>query len=174
MTNIRKNDEEMNPMYHNLDKALKIYRVVAAVIREAPRNVRNELSAQFADFDELIYKMDIMSTFGSEKTIRLEQRLRTLARTRELIEKINRALSQLPTLTNGEMYFNILFDSYVADERLDDMGIMKKYDIPRSTFYRYKASAKKHLGDFIWMNDGEILEDIDDIIDSLKIQWAAE
>ena len=51
---------------------------------------------------------------------------------------------------NGEIYFNILMDTYINCDKVTDVEIQDKYHLSPSSFYRYKKKAIEILGIIIW------------------------
>lgn len=165
------NHDKYENAYHNINKALKIYRVVAVLIKETPRNVAAELAVPFSDFDRLIDKLDILSVFEDQKPTLTEERLKALAKSRQLLEKINIALSQLPCVPNGRQMYTVLYETYISPENLSVSEILTKLCLPKTTYFRIRKRAEENLAKFLWIYGEEIFSDIDEIIEKYELDW---
>lgn len=167
-------DEKMVSVFHNIDRALKVYRHVSARIINASGMVADELSVPFGDFDRMIEKLDILSTFREDEGIQIVSRIRTLAKSRCLIGKINEALLRLKKELNGEIMYNVLCDTYINETIMTVAEIAEKYEISRTTYFRYKRKGMEHLAKYLWREDGETLDVVNEVVNEMHLNWVIE
>ena len=68
-----------------------------------------------------------------------------------LLEIFDKAMSALKTMPkDGQIYYDILYTTYVQDETLSFEEVTDKLDTPRTTFYRAKQKAIEQLSILMW------------------------
>ncbi len=68
-----------------------------------------------------------------------------------MIDIVDKSLVKLKTHPdNGEMYFNIITNSYIHKEKIPDHQIQKKLHLTSSTYFRYKKNAIALMGIILW------------------------
>ena len=81
----------------------------------------------------------------------IEERLMSVAETKQIIEIIDKALKHLKTHPNqGQIYHDIITYSYIDKEAMPDDVIMRKLNLTQSTYYRYKKKAMELMGIALW------------------------
>lgn len=104
-----------------------------------PDNVAAELDRPFEALDELIEHVDIEVSMGNRK---LESRIEGIRKSRILLDRVNEALTILKKKPdNGEMLYNLIYQTYITPERLGLTDILYRLDISTRHYYRLRSQA---------------------------------
>ncbi len=126
-------------MYHNTQIMLKHYRDIVWALECFPSEIAEELEAPLKDLDALLSVVDTQVALGNAK---LEHRLLSVRKSRLLLDRINDALTVLRNKPgNGELMYNIIFQTFITPDKLTHSDILYRLDISerhsrRSTFSR--------------------------------------
>jgi hypothetical protein len=143
-----------NDKFHKTKLLLMIYRKVVWRMEDALYEV-NETAYEFGStrisnlVDFLSVGLDEYDSIKDKQAI--EDRLMNIAESKSMIEIVDKALIKLRSHPDhGEIYFNIIKDSYINQQKLSDNQIIRKYHLSQSTYYRYKKKAIELLGIILW------------------------
>ena len=143
--------------FHNTKELLKKYRQVMMCVGENLDEIEaniNDIGDRFAILAEFTRIEDI-----DLSEIKLENHLRCMERTRQMIILINSAIAKLRKYDiNGEEFYWILYLKYICDNSekcKNDMDIIDKMcdegiPISTSTFYRRHNMAIDALSNILW------------------------
>ncbi len=109
-------------MYHNTQMMLKHYRDIVWALECFPEQVAEELDRPLKDLDALLSMVDTQLAMGNA---RLEHRMLSIKQSRLLLDRINDALTVLRQKPgNGEMMYNIIFQTFVTPDKLTHQEIL--------------------------------------------------
>ncbi|MBE5812572.1 MAG: hypothetical protein E7314_02840 [Clostridiales bacterium] len=143
--------------FHNTKELLKKYRQVIMCVDENLDELGtsiNDIGDRFSILAEFMRVEDI-----DVSNVTLENHLRSMERTRQMIKLIDSAIAKLRRYDiNGEEFYWILYLKYICDnnekcrndadiiERMCDEGV----PISSSTFYRRHNMAIEALSNILW------------------------
>ena len=143
--------------FHNTKELLKKYRQVMMCVDENLDEIEaniNNIGDRFAILAEFTRVEDI-----DLSEVTLENHIRCMERTRQMIELINLAIDKLRKYdVNGEEFYWILYLKYICDNSekcKNDMDIIDRMcdegiPISTSTFYRRHNMAIEALSNIMW------------------------
>ena len=135
-------------MYHNTQMMLKHYRDIVWALECFPQQVAEELDRPLRDLDTLLSAVDTQLAMGNAK---LEHRLLGIQKSRLLLDRINEALTVLRHKPgNGEMMYNIIFQTFLTPEKLTHMEILYRLSISDRHYYRLRQQAVNILSIRLW------------------------
>ena len=136
-------------MYHNPTLMLKYYRDIVWALECFPEQVAEELDRPLKDLDALLSTVDTQLAMGNSK---LERRLQNVKQSRILLDRINDALTVLRHKPgNGEMMYNIIYQTFIIPEKLSHADILYRLDISDRHYYRLRQQAINILSIRLWM-----------------------
>ena len=136
-------------MYHNTTLMLKYYRDIVWALESFPEQVAEELDRPLKDLDALLSTVDTQLAMGNSK---LERRLQNVKQSRILLDRINDALTVLRHKPgNGEMMYNIIYQTFIIPEKLSHADILYRLDISDRHYYRLRQQAINILSIRLWM-----------------------
>ena len=135
-------------MYHNTQMMLKHYRDIVWALECFPQQVAEELDRPLRDLDTLLSAVDTQLAMGNAK---LEHRLLGIQKSRLLLDRINEALTVLCHKPgNGEMMYNIIFQTFLTPEKLTHTEILYRLSISDRHYYRLRQQAVNILSIRLW------------------------
>ena len=135
-------------MYHNTQMMLKHYRDIVWALECFPEQVAEELDRPLKDLDALLSMVDTQLAMGNT---RLEHRMLSIKQSRLLLDRINDALTVLRQKPgNGEMMYNIIFQTFVTPDKLTHQEILYRLDISDRHYYRLRQQAVNILSIRLW------------------------
>lgn len=135
-------------MYHNTQMMLKHYRDIVWALECFPQQVAEELDRPLHDLDALLSAVDTQIVMGNAK---LEHRLLGIQKSRLLLDRINDALTVLRHKPgNGEMMYDIIFQTFLTPEKLTHTEILFRLDISDRHYYRLRQQAVNILSIRLW------------------------
>ena len=135
-------------MYHNTQMMLKHYRDIVWALECFPEQVAEELDRPLKDLDALLSMVDTQLAMGNT---RLEHRMLSIKQSRLLLNRINDALTVLRQKPgNGEMMYNIIFQTFVTPDKLTHQEILYRLDISDRHYYRLRQQAVNILSIRLW------------------------
>ena len=82
---------------------------------------------------------------------RLELRLERLAKTRQLLDRINDALTTLKRKPeNGQLLYDLIYMTYIGEEKLLQTDVLFRLNISRRHYYRLKEQAVSIISLRLW------------------------
>ena len=135
-------------MYHNTQMMLKHYRDIVWALECFPEQVAEELDRPLKDLDALLSMVDTQLAMGNT---RLEHRMLSIKQSRLLLDRNNDALTVLRQKPgNGEMMYNIIFQTFVTPDKLTHQEILYRLDISDRHYYRLRQQAVNILSIRLW------------------------
>lgn len=135
-------------MYHNTQMMLKHYRDIVWALECFPEQVAEELDRPLKDLDALLSMVDTQLAMGNT---RLEHRMLSIKQSRLLLDRINDALTVLRQKPgNGEMMYNIIFQTFVTPDKLTHQEILYRLDISDRHYYRLRQQTVNILSIRLW------------------------
>lgn len=135
-------------MYHNTQMMLKHYRSIVWALECFPEQVAEELDRPLHDLDALLSVVDTQIAMGNAK---LEHRLESVKRSRLLLDRIHDALTLLRQKPgNGELMYDIIFQTFITPEQLTHMEILYRLGISDRHYYRLRQQAVNILSIRLW------------------------
>ena len=135
-------------MYHNTQIMLKHYRDIVWALECFPSEIAEELETPLKDLDALLSVVDTQVALGNAK---LEHRLLSVRKSRLLLERINDALTVLRNKPgNGELMYNIIFQTFITPDKLTHSDILYRLDISERHYYRLRQQAINILSIRLW------------------------
>lgn len=100
------------------------YQTMVWVIENFPDTVAEELSEPMEETDRLLERIDLEFSMENQ---RLENRIRTIAKSRALIDRVNAALTMLRSKPgNGEEMYQVIYQTYMGMETSEVRAIAAK------------------------------------------------
>lgn len=145
----READQELRRnMYHNTQVMLQHYRDIVWALECFPQQVAEELDRPLRNLDALLSAVDTQIAMGNA---RLEHRLLNIQKSRLLLDRINDALTVLRSKPgNGELMYNIIFQTFLTPEKLTHTEILYRLDISDRHYYRMRQQAINVLSIRLW------------------------
>ena len=143
-------------MYHNTQMMLMHYRDIVWALECFPEQVAEELDRPLKDLDALLSMVDTQLAMGNT---RLEHRMLSIKQSRLLLDRINDALTVLRQKPgNGEMMYNIIFQTFVTPDKLTHQEILYRLDISDRHYYRLRQQAVNILSIRLWTTPAGCLD----------------
>ena len=135
-------------MYHNTQMMLRHYRDIVWALECFPQQVAEELDRPLHDLDALLSAVDTQIAMGNAK---LEHRMLGIQKSRLLLDRINDALTVLRHKPgNGEMMYNIIFQTFLTPDKLTHTEILFRLGISDRHYYRLRQQAGNILSIRLW------------------------
>lgn len=146
---IREAEQELRRnMYHNTQSMLKNYRDIVWALECFPERVAEELDRPLKDLDALLSAVDTQLAMNNAK---LEHKLLSIQKSRMLLDRINEALTVLRHKPgNGELMYNIIFQTYLTPDKLTHAEILYRLGISDRHYYRLRQQAVNILSIRLW------------------------
>jgi len=135
-------------MYHNTQLMLQHYRNITWALECFPSHIAEELDQPMHDLDALL---SLISAEIDMDNAKLENRLQSVRKSRLLLDRFNEALTVLRKKPgNGELMYNILYQTYITPEKLSHTEILYRLDISSRHYYRVRQQAINILSIRLW------------------------
>ena len=135
-------------LYHNTQVLMENYQTMLWVIENFPAAVAEELSEPMAETDRLLERIDL--EFAMENH-RLENRIRTIAKSRCLIDRVNVALTMLRSKPgDGEDMYQVIYQTYIKPEFTDIWDLFAKLALSRRRYYHLRGNAFGLMSLVLW------------------------
>lgn len=135
-------------LIQNTEVLMQNYRTIAWVLENFPVTVSEELNRPFQDLDTLLDSVDVEMSLENKM---LESRLRSMEKSRILMDRVNEALSLLRRKPDdGERLYNILFSTYVIPEPLSHEQLLFRLQLSSRQYYRLRRQALRILSIRLW------------------------
>jgi hypothetical protein len=147
-------------------RASKIYKISVSEHRNLTsvlsysRNIQvlranHEILVKNRIVDTMLQKLDaVLSRIDAEigmENRRLELRLERLAKTRQLLDRINDALTTLKYKPdNGPLLYDLIYLTYISEEKLHQTDVLYRLNISRRHYYRLKEQAINIISLRLW------------------------
>jgi len=134
--------------YHNTLMLLQNYRSIVWVLQCLPAQIAEELDKPMEDLDALLSLIN--AELGMDNT-RNENRLRSVEKSRLLLDRFNEALTILKQKPgNGAKLYDIIYMNYIGSEELTPTEIFNRLEISGRHFYRLREQAINILSIRLW------------------------
>ena len=135
-------------LYHNTQVLMENYQTMLWVIENFPATVAEELNEPMAETDRLLERIDL--EFAMENH-RLENRIRTIAKSRSLIDRVNVALTMLRSKPgDGEDMYQLIYQTYIKPEFTDIWDLFAKLALSRRRYYYLRGNAFGLMSLVLW------------------------
>ena len=132
-------EKKRKEAYHNTLLLLSNYRNILWQTDSELDTIAAELNLPLQKLDAVLSRID--AEIGMENR-RLELRLERLAKTRQLLDRINDALTTLKYKPdNGPLLYDLIYLTYISEEKLHQTDILYRLNISRRHYYRLKEQA---------------------------------
>ena len=104
-------------LYQNTQVLMENYQTIVWVVQNFPDTIAEELNEPFEEVDNLIERVDLEFSLENQ---RLENRIRSIAKSRVLIDRVNEALTMLRTKPgDGEEMYQVIYKTYINPDYKD-------------------------------------------------------
>ena len=135
-------------MYHNTMALLHNYRSIVWVLECFPSRIAEELDRPIKDLDALL---SLLSDELDMDNIKLENRLKSIQKSRLLLDRFNEALTILKQKPdNGAMMYEIIYQTYISPEKLNHLELTFRLNISTRHYYRLRAQAINIISIRLW------------------------
>ena len=162
---IRKIKKEVaKKKYHNTEVLLEQYRTIIWVLECVPEEIAAELKVKTQSIDALLERIDYELATDNK---RLEGKMRTVVKTRNLIERVNEALMVLKMKPdNGEVLYKLIYDAFLDSVRRPWDELVERMHVSSRTYYRMRRAALGIISTRLW---GSSDSEIDDWLEILML-----
>ena len=141
-------EKKRKEAYHNTLLLLSNYRNILWQTDSELETIAAELNLPLQKLDAVLSRID--AEIGMENR-RLELRLERLAKTRQLLDRINDALTSLKRKPdNGPLLYELIYLTYIGEEKLVLNDILYRLNISRRHYYRLKEQAVSTISLRLW------------------------
>ena len=141
-------EKKRKEAYHNTLLLLSNYRNILWQTDSELDTIAAELNLPLQKLDAVLSRID--AEIGMENR-RLELRLERLAKTRLLLDRINDALTSLKRKPdNGPLLYELIYLTYIGEEKLVLNDILYRLNISRRHYYRLKEQAVSAISLRLW------------------------
>lgn len=141
-------EKKCREAYHNTLLLLSNYRNILWQTDSELNTIAAELNLPLQKLDAVLSRID--AELGMENR-RLELRLERLAKTRQLLDRINDALTTLKYKPdNGPLLYDLIYLTYISEEKLHQTDVLYRLNISRRHYYRLKEQAINIISLRLW------------------------
>ena len=141
-------ENKQKQAYHNTLLLLANYRNILWQTDSELETIAAELELPLQNLDAVLSRID--AQIGMENR-RLELRLERLAKTRQLLDRINGALTALKRKPeNGQLLYDLIYMTYIGEEKLLQTDVLFRLNISRRHYYRLKEQAISIISLWLW------------------------
>ena len=141
-------EKKRKEAYHNTLLLLSNYRNILWQTDSELDTIAAELNLPLQKLDAVLSRID--AEIGMENR-RLELRLERLAKTRQLLDRINDSLTSLKRKPdNGPLLYELIYLTYIGEEKLILNDILFRLNISRRHYYRLKEQAVNAISLRLW------------------------
>lgn len=134
--------------YHNTKLLLKNYRNILWQVGCEIDTIAAELNLPLTNLDALLSRVD--AAIGMEDK-RVEHQLDRLSKTRQLLDRINEALSVLQMKPgNGKLLYQLIYLTYIDQDERRQCDVLEELNISKRHFYRLKEEAISIISLRLW------------------------
>ena len=135
-------------VHHNTLLMLQNYRNIVWMLECFPDQIAEELEQPLLDMDRLLQIVDDELDFGNRK---LESRLKSMQRTKLLMDRCNEALTVLRKKPgNGEKLYRVIYETYVNPANLEREEILQMLALSSRVYYRLRQQAVNIISIRLW------------------------
>ena len=142
--------------YHNTLLLLKHYRDIMWAMNSIPKELRQELNIPLSDLDGLLDRLD---TEMSLENIEMENRLRTIQKSRLLIDRLNQAVNVLKDKpTDGDILYEVIYRTYIGPKPEKITYLIMDMNLTRRRYYKYRNMAIELISIKLWSTPDSKIE----------------
>lgn len=158
--------EKKRKMFHNTQLLLQHYRDITWMLECFPANIAEELDKPMHNLDALLSLVSDEIDMDNRK---LESRLKSVSKSRLLLDRFNEALTILKQMPgNGQAMYNILYNTYIIPEKLTHTQLLYRLDISDRHCYRLRTQAINILSLRLWAAPASELDSWLDVLTILE------
>lgn len=140
--------EKQKKAYHNTLLLLQRYRDIAWSLQCFPNELAEELDAPFNGLDTLL---DSINTQIALDNVKLENRMKSVQRSRLLLDRVNEALNVLKIKPgDGELLYDVIYQTYISADKKSLVEILDALNLTQRTYYRYRPKAISIISIKLW------------------------
>lgn len=140
--------DKKRKMFHNTQLLLQHYREITWMLECFPENIAEELNKPMQNLDALLRIINDEIELDNRK---LESRLKSINKSRLLLDRLNEALTLLKQKpNNGLLMYNIIYNTYIISEKLSHTDLIYRLDISDRHYYRLRTQAINILSIRLW------------------------
>lgn len=141
--------EKKRQMYHNTLLLLKHYRDISWMLECFPAHIAEELDRPMHDLDALL---SIISSEVDMDNLKLENRLKSVQRSRLLLDRLNEALTVLMRKPgNGKALYDVVYQTFIIPDSLPLNDVIYRLDLSPRHYYRLRQQAINILSLRLWV-----------------------
>ena len=153
---VEKKKELAKKAYHNTLLLLKHYRDIIWAMNSIPSELKQELNIPLSDLDGLLDRLD---TEMSLENVEMENRLRTIMKSRLLIDRLNEAVSVLKDKpTDGDLLYEVIYRTYIGPKPSTVTNLIMDMNMTRRRYYRYRNMAVELISIKLWSTPDSKIE----------------
>lgn len=153
-------------LYHNTLLLLKNYRNICWQLKSFPTSITAELDRPLEEVDNILSLVDDQLDMGNR---RLESRLRSLQKSRILIDRLNEAVAILKTKPgDGPLLYDVIYTAYLQPEELGYAEIIERLNMSIRQYYRLRKRAVNLISIRLWSAPSRELEILLDTVALLE------
>jgi len=140
--------EKKRKLYQNTLVLLQHYRDITWMLECFPANIAEDLEMQTHNLDALLWSVSDELDMNNR---RLEGRLKSISKSRLLLDRFNEAMTILKQKPgNGQMMYSIIHETYLIPEKLTHSQLIYRLDISTRHYYRMRTQAINILSLRLW------------------------
>ena len=135
-------------VYHNTQLLLEHYQTIIWVIQSFPDMIAQELNAPMEKTDDLLERIDLALCLENR---RLENQIRSIAKTKMLIDRVNEALTMVRSKPgNGEEMYQVIYQTYIKPDFSNIPDLCAKLAMSKRRYYSLRDNAFKLISLILW------------------------
>ena len=135
-------------LYQNTQILLENYQTIVWVVQNFPETIAEELNEPMEEVDTLLDRIDLEFSLENQ---RLENRIRSIAKSRALIDRVNEALTMIRTKPgDGEDMYQVIYQTYINPDFRDVWDLFSKLALSRRRYYYLRENAFKLMSLILW------------------------
>ena len=144
----KRQQKKRKHLYHNTQLLMENYQTIVWVVQNFPETIAEELNEPFEEVDNLIERVDLEFSLENQ---RLENRIRSIAKSRVLIDRVNEALTMLRTKPgDGEEMYQVIYKTYINPDYKDVLDLFDKLSLSRRRYYYLRENAFMLMSLILW------------------------
>lgn len=149
-------EKKQKQAYHNTLLLLSNYRNILWQTDCEIEAIAAELNLPLSNLDAILSRID--AEIGMDNR-RLELNLERLAKTRQLLDRINDALTALKRKPdNGSLLYDLIYMTYISEEKMLQTDVLFRLNISRRHYYRLKEQAINIISLRLWSSPSTDLD----------------
>jgi len=154
--------------YHNTLLMLQHYRNISWALECFPLQIAEELDRPLENLDALLSLLDTEMAFGNQK---LEGRLKSVQRSRLLLDRVHEALTVLQRKPkNGPILYKVICETFITPETLTHTDLLFRLNISSRHYYRLRSQAINLLSLRLWVAPAEELDSWLEVLTLLEMR----